>query len=423
MLWQACHKVVSADYYPFYHCSKKAIQKDSSLALDDMDFIHNNASDALFGQKHSLVRNLAKFFLVLTWPLRLLKLTIKLIRRHGQYITSVTGKSKLTQAIELLNFALFHNIPPTAYCLYQLYLPEQKSRSSSYIHNHEVSPLFSRLNYRKQNEGITNKKVFSLICEQNQLPAAKTLGEFNGGRFTGLNDEILAQGDIERLFEREIFIKPSIGFRGQEAMHWRKNGEGLLENDRNLTFTTKELIKYYLQKSKKRPFVLQERLRSHPSLLNLSGKSICTLRIITIRDKNGLISHLLSALKLPYLNEVTNNVGYFCAIHDKSGELGRLFSYKTLCTGFDRHPELDVNIQGKLIPDWPQAMALALRAHRCFPEYFSLGWDIALASSGPTLLEGNCGWDVLTIQRAHQKALGETSFKPHCVSRLTELTK
>lgn len=422
-IWNACHKLITADYYPLYHDKKMRAHGNIKSPLDDMAFIHLNASRALFGQRHFLIQYLAKFLLVITWPVRLFKLTFKLIGRHGKHIEFVTGKKQFIQIFEVLSLSLFCNIPPKAYCLYQLYLTQKKHRASNYIFSHEVSPLFNELNNHARNKAIDNKKAFSLACKQYQLPVAPTLGEFTSGHFVNLKNQTIAKEDIERQLIGDVFIKPSVGSQGKEAMLWCNIGNGKYRNDGNTILTIRELVDYYSLRSINRSYLLQTRLLTHPFLSDISSRAICTLRITTLRCDDGTITHLLSALKIPYVNKNTNNIGYLCAVDENTGELGRLYSYRTLCNGFDNHPQLDISVQGRILPDWPKALAVALRAHSYFPEYFSLGWDVALTSSGPVLLEANSGWDVLTIQRAHQKALGETSFKTQCVSRLTSFSK
>jgi len=50
---------------------------------------------------------------------------------------------------------------------------------------------------------------------------------------------------------------------------------------------------------------------------------------------------------------------------------------------------------GFVIPFWRETLKVVLRAHaEAFPKFVSLGWDIALTSAGPILIETNLSWGV-----------------------------
>lgn len=418
LLRRAIQRIIGADYYPFYHLDSKQCDAKTAHKIDDMDYIHYSASCALFSERHFFIRWLAKSLLLVTWPFRLVKLAFGLISQHGEYIESISGKKRLSQFFELLHFSNSQNVPPKAYYSYQFYLPEQKARASNYIFNHEVTSLFPKLNNYTRHKAVDDKMMFSKFCQQYQLPSVTTLGEFKSSRFMDLTDNELTEERIEQLFVSDIFIKPSRGFRGKGAMLWRRKGENCYRSDSGVELTKQAIIQCYKRKSDSQPYIMQARLQSHSLLSDLAGEAICSARVVTIRDKRGAVNHLCSALKIPYCCQITNNIGYFSAVDEVTGKLGRLYSYRVLCNGFEKHPECQIPVQGLQLPDWPETLKLALQAHRHFPQYFSLGWDIALTSQGPMLLEANSGWDVLTMQRAHQKPLGETLFKLLCVTRL-----
>jgi hypothetical protein len=70
----------------------------------------------------------------------------------------------------------------------------------------------------------------------------------------------------------------------------------------------------------------------------------------------------------------------------------------------DRHPDTGVELAGFEVPCWREAYALVKRAHGVFAEFGSIGWDVALTTDGPKLLEANAWWDPPT-------------FAPHIMSR------
>ncbi|MES1151915.1 MAG: sugar-transfer associated ATP-grasp domain-containing protein, partial [Dongia sp.] len=76
----------------------------------------------------------------------------------------------------------------------------------------------------------------------------------------------------------------------------------------------------------------------------------------------------------------------------------------------DRHPLTGGQIAGRVLPFWPEAMALAVRAHAAFGEWVVIGWDVAILADGPKLIEGNKGPDVDLIQRPLRAPIGSARF-------------
>jgi hypothetical protein len=76
----------------------------------------------------------------------------------------------------------------------------------------------------------------------------------------------------------------------------------------------------------------------------------------------------------------------------------------------DTHPVTGAQITGRILPFWPETMALARRAHAKFSEWAVIGWDIAILDEGPRLIEGNKGPDVDLIQRPLRGPIGNGRF-------------
>jgi hypothetical protein len=55
--------------------------------------------------------------------------------------------------------------------------------------------------------------------------------------------------------------------------------------------------------------------------------------------------------------------------------------------------------------------ALAIRAHaEAFADYALIGWDVAMTTQGPLLIEGNGKPGVLMPQRAARRGLGQGRY-------------
>jgi hypothetical protein len=66
---------------------------------------------------------------------------------------------------------------------------------------------------------------------------------------------------------------------------------------------------------------------------------------------------------------------------------------------FTAHPNTGEQIEGRVLPCWEEAKALAIEAHRAFFDRVVIGWDIAILEDGPILVEGNGNPDMDIIQR------------------------
>lgn len=62
------------------------------------------------------------------------------------------------------------------------------------------------------------------------------------------------------------------------------------------------------------------------------------------------------------------------------------------------HPDTGVIFSGREIPYFREAVNLAYKAHALFPHTYSIGWDIAITSNGPLIIEANVAWGFINIQ-------------------------
>jgi hypothetical protein len=76
----------------------------------------------------------------------------------------------------------------------------------------------------------------------------------------------------------------------------------------------------------------------------------------------------------------------------------------------DRHPDTGGAINGRILPFWPETLALAQRAHAFFKQRLIAGWDIAILADGPALVEGNNSPGTDLLQRPSGMPLGTGEF-------------
>lgn len=52
------------------------------------------------------------------------------------------------------------------------------------------------------------------------------------------------------------------------------------------------------------------------------------------------------------------------------------------------------HLTGHKIIHWDEVVDIAQKAHSCFSDLFSIGWDLAVTPDGVRLIEGNINWAV-----------------------------
>lgn len=189
----------------------------------------------------------------------------------------------------------------------------------------------------------------------------------------------------------EFVVKPSRSAHGEGVAIHRKE------------FLTAALFDAMNKSQRWTRFVVQERLRNHAAIVELSGSAtLQTVRLTTWIKPDGCIELLQSFFKIAVGDKITDNYNsgmngnLLANINPRSGTLARAIQASSDGIGFrelSTHPIAGKSISGFQIPDWPAVMALAERAARAFLPLRTVGWDIAPTPDGPALIEGNPFWD------------------------------
>lgn len=122
----------------------------------------------------------------------------------------------------------------------------------------------------------------------------------------------------------------------------------------------------------------------------------------------------MATVKLPDGSQEADNFwregNTLCAVDIQSGKLGPSVGIEKIS---DNHPLTDNRVAGYAIPDWRQLCDSVLYAASLLPGIETQGWDVALTSKGPILLELNFGGDLNLHQIAHQKGILGSGYIEH----------
>lgn len=145
----------------------------------------------------------------------------------------------------------------------------------------------------------------------------------------------------------------------------------------------------------------------HPDMMKMSPSGLNTVRIVTQED-NGKIEFIAARLRISINSDVDNMAAGNAAapIDLISGRATgpAVFSDITK-VDISFHPLTNVKIPGFQIPYWNEILIMVKEAALMVPENRSIGWDIAITSAGPSLVEGNHNWCKLLWQLPVKRGL------------------
>lgn len=147
------------------------------------------------------------------------------------------------------------------------------------------------------------------------------------------------------------------------------------------------------------PFgVVESRLIQHPEMQKYSGKSVNTLRIVTIRtnDPNlgietSKVHFVYGGMRMGGVCGYVDNLhsgGMIAAIDMETGEL-ITDAADHANTVYEYHPASGARIKGFKIPFFAEAKQLIEEASREMDIEGYFGWDIAITENGPVVIELN----------------------------------
>ena len=170
-----------------------------------------------------------------------------------------------------------------------------------------------------------------------------------------------------------------------------------------MTAATRELLDHL--RAKRRPYIVQRRVRPHRVLEPMTSGATPTVRALTVLDENGRPELVAASFRMSIgANRTVDNIhagGLACRVSLDDGRLGAASNLGSDARlGWHRnHPTTHAQIEGTRLPFWGEVKAIAVRAHAAFEGRVMIGWDIAIDEDGPIIIEGNRGPDMDLMQR------------------------
>lgn len=309
-------------------------------------------------------------------------------RKFFNFLDHVSASEKIAKwrlINDLITSSLRYNISPLEYFQFHFYRLSREERASfagtgfMYEYQLAMNPRSAR--------GILSDKLRFL----------KVYAPFIRHEYASLSDletDTAIGGRILENASGKVVLKSSDGQcgRGIEVRACRD-------------FTPETLVKRMRETSNDyvETFVVQ-----HDDLMKLSASGLNTVRIITQIDSQGKVDILAARLRISVNSHVDNlAAGNIAApIDAQTGIVEGPGVYSDITRDdVEVHPVTRERIVGFKVPFWRETITMAKEAAMANKDNRSIGWDIAITSEGPELIEGNHDWCKLLWQLPVKKGL------------------
>ncbi|NER18152.1 sugar-transfer associated ATP-grasp domain-containing protein [Spongiivirga citrea] len=340
------------------------------------------------------------------------------MKKLNYFLKDPERKNLFVVVNELMYLLIKQRTVPSHYFAKYLYRKRVKN-INDYLTTQEVKRVsFSRyFNKAAMLPFFENKVVMALFCKKNSLPHPRMLCN-NYGKWFNINGkticietksnlvdllkEIMIDNKLDVLFVKEVDNHGGVGCfkieNSEDSFQQKEIGEMLSGN-----------------------YLVQECIEQHTALSALNPNSINSIRIDTYVDEKGE-GHILTALmRFGVGKSVVDNAssgGFYVGIDMEKGtlkEMGQqLFSYGG--KSYKAHPDTNTIFKDYSIPYFQETCALIHKLMKLLPDGF-VGWDIAITSNGPMIIEGNTQSGILMADISYGGLRAHPKFK-EILSRL-----
>ena len=236
---------------------------------------------------------------------------------------------------------------------------------------------------------LRDKYLFGIYMQAHEIPTPRIIAMSNGGHFYIGSKEVSWEKWAGSLMgcEENLFVKEagSCCARGVKKI---RSGKWDLTED-------------YFRNGK---YIVQKEISNCDDINKMQPNSVNTLRLVTVMSKKAGVVELLSpgGLRVGGGADVDNWAagGLFVGL-DAEGKLQKYGYYKPgkhVPCKVENQPQTEYVFEGRPVPFYSEAVDLVKKAHSLVPELAGIGWDVALTSHGPSIIEGNDDWEVSMMQ-------------------------
>jgi hypothetical protein len=361
-----------------------------------------------FGRDHHPVRRkLAQFLVTIAWP------PAVLINLWQVWHWLGLGPVELMQARKRIPGALWvairHNILPSEYYAYGLWLPDRRMSIDNYLYSNECARLFKALNQPSDPDPIGDKLIFFNICKVHGIPTPPVLAAFTPrGK--------LFDFESGRSPQHDLFVKGSTASGRAERLRWRG---GDFESNRGSRLKPENLSAYLVDRARtwNLTLLVQPVLSNHPDLRVEPNGALAMARLVTGRSPSGEVTPIFCFIYFGLPGQITSASNHVTLIDVANGRVMPAPPQDAPGMSMYRYRQFGSTDTCKL-PDWEAVLRHVKVAHQACSNFVFVGWDVAFTPRGPVVLEGNANWEAATYQTLRGEPLGCTKFADILAARL-----
>lgn len=316
-----------------------------------------------------------------------------------------------TQLGHLVAARAKHGLDPIAYYRFQLFRSERWRKADQYVQTGDTRRVLRWLVTHTPGYAhvFADKRDFERWCVAHALPAVPSLMVFEDGRLQG---GVSGSGPPPI----DLFSKPSNAHAGSATDRWLYRRDGSYVSQSGRACNARGLVEHLARLSVDlgRPMLVQPALRNASRELPLTPGGLCTVRITTVRYPQADPQALFAAFRIPAAVACAadnfGSGGISCPVDLATGRLqAGIRKDPRVPDPIERHPVTGALLPGHQLSWWPEALELALRAHRAIASRGVpvIGWDVAPLEEGPLLVEGNNVPCSTFAQMVLQRPLGD----------------
>lgn len=336
----------------------------------------------------------------------------------GPRVRRAGVKSLPRQAADLVRMGIGQGVDAISYYLFELYRPGRRAEAQYYLTRYETkNGLLAVLNASRARAAdvphdLTDKSAFGKLCVGAGIATPPIL-------LTAIDGHIEWNMPAPA-FDRDLFAKLMRGRGTMKTSLFRRVASLQYMDRRDRVLTLADIAERLRRQSrtvvnrKTTPVILQPRMRNHEDLAGLARDSLIVFRVVTClnRANEPEVTHAVLRIltKIEPDWDTRPDTEYGAAIDIETGRLSRLTGDKpdSCLVWYDVHPVTGAPVLGRRIKDWPALRDLALVTHGLFRNRIVIGWDVALTTEGPMMIEGNSNMDVSFMQRAYREPIGRS---------------
>lgn len=242
-----------------------------------------------------------------------------------------------------------------------------------------------------------DKKLFSCICDGYRVKQPNNLLFINNDCIFNNKNKLCSVEQAVKIINQldfaKIFVKPTFGVGGKGIIVFHKEKDYYINNE-NIVLDIE-----YMNLLLNNEYIIQSGIIQNENLNKIYSYSINTFRMFTECNKNE-VKILFSILRMGRNQKEVDNAssgGIYIKINTENGELGK-YAFSGKGESFSKHPDTNFKFENYVVPEWDNIIKFTTDLALMFNEVKYIGWDIALSTEGPVVIEANNAPDVTLLQ-------------------------